>query len=131
MLGNSKSSILNNIVFEIVKGSIKSAILNVLLNKIFPKVISLYKYLGTITSLSSYCIIFIYMIVAVVILFILYKIFAFFQSNKKSTKVLNCTLSSILSKSSDYDLNPHKMEKKKKNKSSKSKIMLTTDIISS
>lgn len=108
-----KTKNVNYIVNEVIYNSIKSIMLNVLINKLLPRALNLFKYLGT--NLSSCNIICVYMIVAVVILFILYKIFTFFKFNKKSNKeVPSNTLSSILSKLSDYDLNPKNMEKKKK-----------------
>lgn len=126
-----KNLIMDDIVIQIVKNLIQSSLMNVLMSKILPFVLNLLNFSG------PYHLILIYLLIAIVILFILYKIFIYFKSKSKSkSKSSNFKISSILSNSSDYDLNPYKMEKLKNKssksvKSSKSKKILTTDLLSS
>lgn len=125
-----KNLIMDDIVIQIVKNLIQSSLMNVLMRKILPFVLNLLNYSG------PYHLILIYLLIAIVILFILYKIFIYFKSKSSKSKSSNFKISSILSNSSDYDLNPHKMEKlknksSKTSKSSKTKKILTTDLLSS
>lgn len=131
-----KNLIMNDIVIQIIKNLIQSTLVNVLMSKILPFVSNLLHFSG------PYHLIFIYLLIAIAILFILYKIFIYFKSNKFTSekKSSNSKISSILSNSNDFDLDPRKMEKmknkkNKKNKSSKSskssKKILTTDLLSS
>lgn len=127
-----KNLIMYDIVIQIVKNLIQSTLVNVLMSKILPLVSNLLHFSG------SYHLILIYLLIAIVILFILYKIFIYFKSNKFSRRKKSSTfkISSILSNSNDFDLDPRKMEKIKnmKNKSSKSyksNKILTTDLLSS
>lgn len=122
-----KNLIINDIVIQIVKNLIQSTLVNVLMSKILPFVSSLLHFSG------SYHLIFIYLLVAIVILFILYKIFAYFKSNKFiiDKKSSNFKISSILTNSNDFDLDPRKMEKMKNKSSKSSKKILTTDLLSS
>ena len=125
-----KNLIMNDIVIQIVKNLIQSTLVNVLMSKVLPFVSSLLHFSG------PYHLIFIYLLIAIVILFILYKIFVYFKSNKftRGKKSSDFKISSILTNSDDFDLDPRKMEKQK-NKSSKSskssKKILTTDLLSS
>lgn len=117
---------MSNIVMEIVKNLIQSTLLKILMDKILPYILKLFNCLNTI----SYYYIFLYISVSVVILFILYKLYIYFKSHK-SHKLSSLNISSILSRDSDFDLEPKKMEKKKLNISSKSKKIFTTDLLSS
>lgn len=130
-----KNLIMNDIVIQIVKNLIQSTLINVLMSKILPLVSTLLNFSG------PYYLILIYLLIAIVILFILYKIFAYFKSNKSTNRKnsYDFKISSILTNSDDFDLDPQKMEKMK-NKSSKSskssktskssKKILTTDLLS-
>jgi len=125
-----KTIMLNNIVGDIIKNSIQSALLNVLINKVLPLVINLFKYMGN----YSYYGILIYLIISVLILFIIYKLFRYLNPNKNQIIISSSSISSILSRSSDFDLNCHKMEKlknKKNTSNTKSKKTLTTDLLTS
>lgn len=127
-----KTTMLNNIVFDIIINSIKTTLFNVLINKVLPLVSNLFKFIGDYSYYYSYYSIFIYLIIAVLILFILYKLFKYFNTNIK--KKSSSHLSSISSRSSDFDLNCQKMEKlknKKKSSNTKSNKLLTTDLLSS
>jgi hypothetical protein len=127
-----KNVIFNNLISGIIKNIVESILLNVLFNNIFPKVLYLIKLIYNGLNLGSYNIIYIYMIMAVVILFILYKIFIFFKIKKSKKEVSkSISLSSILSESSDFDLNTKNMERKKSKTTYESKNILTTDLISS
>ena len=118
-----KNLIMNDIVIQIVKNLIQSTLINILMSKILPFVFNLLHFSG------QYYLIFIYLLIAVVILFILYKIYIYFKSNEfiRTKKSSTFKISSILTNSDDYDLDLRKM----KNKSSKSKKILTTDLLSS
>ena len=130
-----KNLTMNDVVIQIVKNLIQSTLINVLMSKILPFVSSLLHFSG------QYYLIFIYLLIAIVILFILYKIFVYFKSNKSTNRKnsYDFKISSILTNSDDFDLDPQKMEKMK-NKSSKSskssktskssKKILTTDLLS-
>lgn len=124
-----KNLIMNDIVIQIVKNLIQSTLINVLMSKILPFVSRLLHFSG------PYHLIFIYLLIAVTILFILYKIFVYFKLNKftSSIKSTYFKISSILTNSNDFDLDPFKMEKmkNKSSKSSKLKKILTTDLLSS
>jgi ABC-type multidrug transport system fused ATPase/permease subunit len=125
-----KTLIINDIVIEIIKRTLQSALLNILLNNVFPRVINLFSYLNA----SSYYLILLYMFIAVIILFVMYKIYSYFNSKKKQ-KSSSKIISSLSSNLSDFDLDPKIMKKKKNKKkfptSSKSKKTLSTDLLSS
>jgi hypothetical protein len=130
-----KTLIMSNIVNEIIKNIIQSTLINILMNKILPLILILLKYL----SIGSYYLIFIYMIAAVSIIFIIYKIYNYFKlsSNNFSTYQLSSILSDSYtnSDSDDFNLDPKKMEKLKntkkklKKKKSTSINILTTDLL--
>lgn len=120
-----KTLMINDIVSKIIYSSIQSALFNILLNKLLPIVSKLFKYY----CMYSYSAIFIYLIVAVIILLISYKIFKYFKFNKKSSSI---DISSILSRTSDFDFNKHKTDRKKcKSSSNSKKKIFTTDLLSS
>lgn len=138
-----KKLIMNDIVIQVVKNIIQTTLINVLINKVLPYVSYLFNIAG------PYYLIYVYLIIAVIILFVLYKIFVYFRSSKlsnrssklsskSSSKTSNKTsisssdkISSIITNSDDFNLDPIEMEKKKNKKSRSSKNVLTTDLLSS
>lgn len=145
---------MNDILISILKDFVQSTIMNILMTKLLPFCTLLLNYANT----NCYYLGLLYFIISVVIILILYKLYTYFKygknnkyrkhkysssnilSNSSTNKLkienkLKATssynLSSILSVSSDYNLDPNIMEKKKskKNKLSSSK-KLTTDLLS-
>lgn len=116
-----KNKLINDIALNIIKNYIQTHVFNILIDKILPYASLLFNYLNT----CSYFYIFIYLILAVVLIFIIYKIIKYFNHKRLSS----VKISSILSDSSDFNLDPKKMEKKKYRNTSKK--ILTTDLLTS
>lgn len=124
-----KTSLLNDIVGEVLKRIVQTTLVNILINRLLPYANILFNVIST----TSYYLIFIYLLSAVAILFVLYKFFRNL-TYKKNKKSLSSKITSITSRTDDFDLNPKKMEKLKNKSDSKSKKSLnknlTTDLIS-
>lgn len=73
---SQKMIIINDIMKDIIFKSIQSLLLDILMSKIFPLILKLLKYFGS----YSYYHIMIYLISAVSILFIIYKLYNYLHS---------------------------------------------------
>jgi sensor histidine kinase YesM len=124
-----KKLLLDDIVIEVVKNIIQSTLLKVTVEKIVPHISILLNYLSTF----SYYLIFKYLIFIVVILLIFSKVYSYLRLLKLKIKSSSSKISSIPSESDEYDFDQKKMKKMKNKKSdrTKSKNILTTDLISS
>lgn len=123
----TKTSFINNIVSNVLNKLVMSTLTNILLSKILPYISASFVHFNT----CSFNTIVIYMGIAVAIIFIIYKLHKYFK--KKKRKITSYKISTILSSTDEFNLNPRKMEikKNKKSNSKLSKKIPSTDLLSS